>query len=173
MEFAQLVGRPGDGPASAARPGGRRLRTAAASAVDPIAARGALESLEKCLVAAIVVQAQKRPSDRDGEAGDRPPRLAGTGGQAVAECETQRQVGGVVHQVIEINAVQADRSPPAGDLAVDVVEPEAQVGQQDARRRRQMRSPVPIATAAASDEQSAARVTWWALKPSRIASQQP
>ncbi len=27
--------------------------------------------------------------------------VAGAGGQAVAECEAQRQVGGVVHQVIE------------------------------------------------------------------------
>ena len=36
VDFAQLVRRPGDGTAAAARPGGRRLGTPAASAIDPV-----------------------------------------------------------------------------------------------------------------------------------------
>ena len=78
-----------------------------------------------------------------------------------------------MHQVIEINAVQADGSPPAGDLAVDVVEPEAQVGEQDARQRSRCDRPVPIATAAASDERECGQGDLVGAQPSRIASQQP
>ncbi len=82
------------------------------------------------------MQAQEGPTRRDREAGDRPAHLAGTGRQAVPQCKAQHQVGRVVHQVIEIDAVQADRAPPAGDLAIDVVEPEAQVGQHDSRHEQ-------------------------------------
>ena len=55
----------------------------------------------------------------------------------------------MVHQVVEIDPVEAGRPPPAGDLAVDVVEPERQVRQRDAERRSPRAIPVAIASAAA------------------------
>ena len=122
----------------------------------------ALEPLKKRLVTAIVVQAQQRPADRDREAGDRPEHLAGTDRQAVSQSEAQHQVGGMVHQVIEIDAVQADRSSPAGDLAVDMVEPETEVGQHDAHDEQRAIAGADRHRGARAMSKSAASVTWCA-----------
>ena len=132
MGLARLVRGPGErGPASA-RPGGRRRRPAAAGPVDPEGAGLALQALEERLVAAVVVQAEHGPAQRDREPGRRPAQVAGPRGQAVAEAESQAEVRRVVHQVVEIDAVEARRPAPAGDLAIDVIEPERQVRQHDA-----------------------------------------
>jgi hypothetical protein len=37
----------------------------------------------------------------------------------------------VVHQIVEVHAIQACTLPPPGDLTVDVIEPEAHVKQSD------------------------------------------
>ena len=133
VRLAGLVGRPGQHPEAMSRPGSGRRGLPAAAAIDAIARGRALEPLEECLVAAVVVQAEQAPPRRDREPGEGPGRVARPGGQAVTEGEAERQVHEMVHEVVVIDAVQARGPVPAGDLAVDVVEPEAEV--RPARRR--------------------------------------
>ena len=99
--------------------------------------------------------------------------VAGSSGQPESEREAQREVGGMVHQVVEVDAVQADRSAPAGDLAVDVVEPEAQVGQHDADDEQGAIAGADRNAAARATTRARARSPGGRSSPSRIASQQP
>ena len=131
MTFARLERRPGQHRPASTGPGGRRRGAAPGPAVDPIRARGRLQSLEKGFISAIVLEAEERPARPDREPGRRPERVARPRGQPVAQAEAQRHRQGVMHQIVEIDAVEPARPAPSGDLAVDVVEPEAQVGQQD------------------------------------------
>ena len=166
------------GQVSAARP--RRGQRAGGDGRPPLPpstrkrAGLALEPLEERLVSAVVVQAEARPAQRDREPGRRPARVARPRGQAVAEAEPEAEVRRVVHQVVEIDPVEAGRPPPARDLAVDVVEPERQVRQRHAGdetpRACRSSSASRAAPAAAS---GAASVTWCAERPSRTASQVP
>ena len=89
MWLAELVRRPAQESEPAPGPGGRRRRPAAAAAVDPVAAGDALESLEKGLVATVIVQGEKTPADRDRKPGDRPERIARSHRQAAAQREPE------------------------------------------------------------------------------------
>ncbi len=124
--LARLVGRIGQDAEAASRPPGRGCRTPSRAAVHAVALGRALEALYERLVSAVVVQPDQRPAGRDREPGRRPSYESGPHGQAETQGEADRHVLGVVHEIVEVHAVEARRAPPAGDLAVDVVEPEGQ-----------------------------------------------
>ena len=155
------------------RPRCRRRWPAAAAAVDAVAAGRALEPLEERLVAAIVVQAQQSPA-----AAIAKPAIAQAGSPdrrpgRYPSAKPRARLRSVVHQVVEIDPVQAGRAAPAGDLAVDVIEPEPRWTPRHAESRSPRASPVPIASAPPGSMARAASVTWWAESPRRIASQVP
>ncbi len=112
----------------------------AAAASHQIRAARALETLEKRLVTAVIVQAEQRPAHRDRKPGDGPCRLARPAGQAETQTETQRKVAHVMHHIIEVNPIQAGRASPASNLAVDVIEPETQMSQRHAQHEPRSRT---------------------------------
>ena len=77
------------------------------------------------------MEAEKRPAAGNREASQSPSGVARLLRQAVAQAKAEKQARGVMHQVIEINAIKTGSPAPSGHLSVDVVEPEGEMSQED------------------------------------------
>lgn len=130
MGLARLVRRPGPGAKAATRPATWRSWPATRAARNQVGRRLGLQALEERLVSAVVLKPEEVPAGRHQEPGGRPADLARLDRQPEAHREPNHQGRRVVHQVVEIDSGEASRSPPPGDLAVNVVEPVAELGQQ-------------------------------------------
>src|SRR5262249_24272073 len=151
----------------------------ARAAVDTERPPLALESLEECLISAVVVQPEQAPPQRRRCPRRRPAEVARPGRQAIAEGEAQGHRRRVVHQVIEIDSPEASgpprapRPPRQGAPARPRPPADPPPPSPPPPPTNPPRAPEPMARAYAPLTARAAVVTWFADAPTRTASHVP
>ena len=98
------------------------------------------EPHQEGLVTRVVLQGNQQQAQAENHPGQKPTRVVLSRRQAIAQAQGHQQVGGVVHEVIELHSVKRRGAVEAGQLAVDVVQQVPKLQQHRAGDPARMRS---------------------------------